>query len=203
MFPPAPGKMPMNVPRTEERMRLARWARTFFVVSQRTPFVRWYSTASCPPIPFDTMFSTSGMQNSPIRMTIRSTPPCMAGDPKVNRTSPPIGAMPMVETRMPNAAPTTPLRKDPADRLEMMVNPKTPTQKYSAGPNRRAISARGGARKMRAITPKIPPNAEPTVAATIASSPLPCRAIGYPSKVVPMELGVPGVLIRMALNAPP
>ncbi len=75
-------------------------------------------------------------------------------------------------------APVIPLRKEPAARLEMMVRPKTPTQKYSAGPKRRAIPARGGLRKIRATTPTRPPKAEPTVAAMIASSPRPCWAIG-------------------------
>ncbi|TXT42874.1 MAG: hypothetical protein FD137_2006 [Spirochaetes bacterium] len=37
----------------------------------------------------------------------------------------------------------------------------------------------------------------------MASFPRPCRAIGYPSKQVPMEDGVPGVLSRMAENEPP
>ena len=109
----------------------------------------------------------------------------------------------MVEMRAPKRPPASPLRTDPEERLEMMVMPKTPTQKYSAGPNFRAMSARGGLRKIRQTTPKSPPRQEPTVAATIASSARPWQAMGYPSKHVPMELGVPGVLMRMALKDPP
>ncbi len=72
----------------------------------------------------------------------------------------------------------SPLSSEPEARLAMMVRPKTATQKYSWGPNRSEKDARGGARKIRAITPMIPPTKEPMVAPTIANSLRPWRVSG-------------------------
>lgn len=60
-----------------------------------------------------TSLMTSGMVNSPMRAGTSGTPPCRLGSPKVNRTSPPTGAMPTVPSSTPRAPPMRPLSPEP------------------------------------------------------------------------------------------
>jgi hypothetical protein len=70
--------------------------------------------------------------------------------------------------------------------------------KYSAGPKASAKSARSGANVARSKTPTIPPTAEATTDIVNASPALPCRDIGYPSRMVAAADGVPGARMSMA-----
>ena len=60
-----------------------------------------------------------------------------------------------------------------------------------------------GAKKVKTMTLKTPPIKEATTAVVRALWASPLRAMGYPSKMVHMAAGVPGVLMSMALTAPP
>jgi len=123
--------------------------------------------------------------------------------PNVKRVSPPIGATPMVPKNIPRVPPSSPLNRDPPDRLAIRVRPNIATQKNSAEPNRIESLAKGGERSKRNKTPAMPPMTEEIVARLMASTARPVFAIGYPSKAVAMDDGVPGVLTRIAAKEPP
>jgi hypothetical protein len=143
------------------------------------------------------------MQKKPINAGMREIPFCSATVPKLYRTEPSIGAIPIVAMRRPIPPPTSPFRVERGDTAAMIVSPKAASQKYSGGPKLRLARARGGERKMRKATPMMPPKTEAMVAVTIARYASPFWAMGNPSKVVAIAEGVPGVLIRIAENEPP
>ncbi len=118
-----------------------------------------------------------GMVNSPISATISGIPPCISVIPKVNRTSPPTGEMPIVEISSPSAPAAMPLSRVGA-MLAIMVRPKMPIQKYSWGPKASTTWASSGASTSRPITPMTPPKTDPIVLPMIAPSLRPCWVIG-------------------------
>jgi hypothetical protein len=77
------------------------------------------------------------------------------------------------------------------------------TAKSSAGPNFRANLATAGARNVMTMTATRAPTKDEVKAAVRASSALPFRAIGWPSKVVATDQGSPGMLKRIEVMAPP
>ncbi len=80
----------------------------------------------------------------------------------------------------------------------MRLSPNSASQKYSTGPKASAKRASGGASISRNVAPTRPPVTEAMHASVTARSPSPRLAMGYPSKVVAMAEGVPGVLSRIA-----
>ena len=79
-----------------------------------------------------------------------------------------------------------------------MQSPKRASQKYSGDPKFSARRARGAQAIIRTMVENRPPNTEYRVLIPRAKPVFPRLEILYPSKVVAMEAGVPGVLIAMA-----
>jgi hypothetical protein len=65
------------------------------------------------------------------------------------------------------------------------------------------MAARGGARKARPATPKVPDKKEAKAAMPRAGPALPFRAIWYPSKQVTTEAASPGMFTRIDVVDPP
>jgi len=82
-------------------------------------------------------------------------------------------------------------------------NPSTTSEKYSAGPNRRATRASGGAATASTTVATVPAKKEPSAAAARAGPARPLRAISCPSMAVTAADDSPGRLIRMAVVEPP
>ena len=83
------------------------------------------------------------------------------------------------------------------------VSPSTISEKYSAGPNRSATSAKGGANSATSSVAAVPAMNEPMAAVASARPALPWRAIRWPSSAVTTDADSPGRLIRMAVVEPP
>src|SRR2546427_10383116 len=77
------------------------------------------------------------------------------------------------------------------------------TEKNSGGPNRRAKPATTGDRNVIMITAIRAPMKEEVNAAVSALPARPCRASGWPAKVVATDQGSPGILTRIDVIAPP
>src|SRR5205823_12371513 len=75
--------------------------------------------------------------------------------------------------------------------------------KNSGGPNLSAISASSGAKNVISTIEKKAPTNDDVNAAVSAWPPRPCRASGYPSKVVATDHGSPGMLNSTEVIAPP
>src|SRR5207249_8316050 len=88
-------------------------------------------------------------------------------------------------------------------RLMKLEKVRSWIAKNSGGPKRRAISARSGAKNVISTIEKNAPTNEELNAAVSAWPPCPCRASGYPSKVVATDQGSPGMLNSTDVIAPP
>src|SRR3546814_18866965 len=106
-------------------------------------------------------------------------------------SSRPSKIMQMALGREPEASTTAPIR------------PKTISEKYSAGPNLKATSARGGAKPANKIVAKQPAKNEPMAAMARAAPARPLRAIWCPSRPVTTADVSPGQATRMAVVEPP
>ncbi len=122
---------------------------------------------------------------------------------KVMRFSPEVRSVPMQPIKRPSSTMAMALGSDPLARTTAPIRPTVSSATYSAGPNRIAISARGG--PARAITTAVtqPANNEPSAAMASAAPARPCRAISYPSRQVTTAELLPGSLTRMAVVDPP
>ncbi len=143
------------------------------------------------------------MPKSPMTATMKSKPFISSVIPKVSRSCP-------VTMSSPAEARIKPIRIDTSDLIGLP--PPSPMNeekvrswmaKNSGGPNLSAISASSGAKSVISTTEKRAPTNEEVNAAVSASPPRPCRAIGYPSKVVATDQGSPGMLKRIEVMAPP
>ena len=83
------------------------------------------------------------------------------------------------------------------------VSPSTIRAKYSDGPNFVAKLDTTGARDMNNTTDIVPPMTDARQDMPRAFPAFPCRAMGYPSRVVIMAAESPGVLIRIEVMEPP
>jgi hypothetical protein len=92
---------------------------------------------------------------------------------------------------------------EPGLIIAITLNPIRVIPTYSSALNLKAIPAIRGAARERIITLINPPSAEETVEIPIASPARPCWQSGYPSKLVAMAEGVPGILIKIAEIDPP
>jgi hypothetical protein len=78
---------------------------------------------------------------------------------------------------MPKEAMISDFIMGPREIKDKRINPVQMMQKYSAGPNWRANSARGWASSIRPIKPRVPAMKEPNAAIPKAGPALPLRAI--------------------------
>ena len=111
--------------------------------------------------------------------------------------------LPMSVTRTPKNPANTPFVMDPLERAAMTVMANTMIRNFSTAENLMASLARGGVKKNRASREISPPIRDTVMPILSALSPSPLAAMGWPSKPVVMEDGVPGILIRMAGTRPP
>ena len=121
----------------------------------------------------------------------------------MNRISPLTTDTPICDRARPRNPLIKPLIRLPSLKDAMMVSPKRASQKNSAGPNKSANSASGGANHTKTAMPKSPPKTDAKHAMERALPPSPFLAMGKPSNVVVMDCGVPGVLTRIAAKEPP
>ena len=95
-----------------------------------------------------------------------------------------------------------PLIIEPPDTPTMVLRPKTATAKYSAGPKRSASRDSGSAAISSTTRLRKMPRNAPMALRPSASPARPWRASGWPSQVIAIDAGVPGVLSRMAGTPP-
>ncbi len=95
------------------------------------------------------------------------------------------------------------LMSEPCARTTAAIRPHTISEKYSAGPNCRAMAASGGAANAISRVDTQPAKNEPMAAMPRAGPARPCRAIWWPSMVVTTEDASPGMFTRIAVVEPP
>jgi len=117
------------------------------------------------------------MPKSPMATATNSIPPSRYVVPKVKRASPVTGSSPTVPMISPTTAIIRDLTIEPPVTLLRTTNPQTIREKYSAGPNARAASARGGARKTIPKIARVPAMKEPMAHMARAAPALPFWAI--------------------------
>ena len=96
-----------------------------------------------------------------------------------------------------------PFSGESVDRVDMIVKPNNAMAKYSGVLKVRAILAINGATVTNNDQLIMRPMNEAIMAMPIAFPAKPFLARGYPSKVVAVAAGVPGVLMRTAGMEPP
>src|SRR6478752_7359370 len=92
---------------------------------------------------------------------------------------------------------------DPCASAIEETRPTIINEKYSAAPNFRAISVRGGAKTATRKVETVPAKNEPRAAIARAAPARPLRAIWYPSIAVTADDDSPGMLMRIAVVEPP
>ena len=95
------------------------------------------------------------------------------------------------------------LTTEPRASTTAAIRPQTISEKYSAGPNCRAIAASGGAATVISSVAIEPAKNDPMAAIPSAGPARPCRAIWWPSIVVTTDEASPGMLTRIAVVEPP
>jgi hypothetical protein len=143
------------------------------------------------------------MANMPIRTGRSLSPPLSSSNPKVNLKFP-------VALSIPGNAAKTPSEAEKKERLmdlppmeAIKTSASKTREKKSKGPNfveYRAIGAESIIRKSQDMHP---PTKEAVIPKPNALPGLPSRAIGYPSIVVMIEAGVPGIRNNVAVINPP
>ena len=88
-------------------------------------------------------------------------------------------------------------------KAAMADRPTTISAKYSAEWNRSATDESAGAKTMSRSAPIVPPAKLATAAIVSALPALPCRAIGYPSKLDATVPATPGAFSRIDEVEPP
>ena len=135
---------------------------------------------------------------APIKPGIRLKPLSKDSNPKVKRICPIEGSTPGRCTIIPKQAAIKPLINEPWLRLASITNAIRTIVKYSQGPKVSANFASGGDNIAKKSQEIITPIKEEVIHKASARSDFPCWDIGYPSKVVIIEAGVPGILSKVA-----
>ncbi|MNS70789.1 hypothetical protein D3C72_1041370 [compost metagenome] len=95
------------------------------------------------------------------------------------------------------------LGNEPDASTTAPIKPSAISEKYSAGPNANATSARGGANAAISTVATLPAKNDPMAARDSAAPALPLRAIWWPSSTVTTADVSPGKFTRMAVVEPP
>ena len=111
--------------------------------------------------------------------------------------------MPTRPSSSPNTIIPSACRIEPCASTIDATRPSTISEKYSAGPNRSAISASGGPNSAIISVQTVPANNDEIAATASARPALPWRAIWWPSIAVTTEAVSPGKLTRIAVVDPP
>ena len=85
--------------------------------------------------------------------------------------------MPTRPSARPRNRLNSPRSSDAPSSADTVVNASTVSAKYSAGPNRSATDASGGAKNVSATVASVPATNEPIAAVVSAAAPRPWRAI--------------------------
>src|SRR3546814_11624575 len=88
----------------------------------------------------------SAKPNTPMATTAKSMPSCNSGMPKSKRATPEFTSVPTMPSSKPSRIMQMALGSEPEASTTAPIRPSTIRQKYSAGPNLKATSARGGAK---------------------------------------------------------
>src|SRR5690606_30308470 len=108
---------------------------------------------------------------------------------------------------MPNSKPSKIMQmafgSDPDASTTAPIKPNTISEKYSAGPNLKATSAKGGAKPAIMRVETQPAKKEPNAAMASAAPARPFLAIWWPSSTVTTADVSPGKATRMAVVEPP
>ncbi len=145
----------------------------------------------------------SEMANRPISSTTRAKPLLSWYRPKVKRGLESIGARPTVASSAPSTALIRPLGMSWPVRAMTIDREKIASAQYSYAWNFSAKLHSTGDSTISRIRPMIVPMKENTTPVPSAFPASPLSAIGFPSKQVATEEGVPGIFSRMAEIRPP
>ena len=121
----------------------------------------------------------------------------------MKREVPSITSVPTVENMKPITPAMMPLTMLPLDSVAIMVREKMAMEKNSKGPKLIATRAIWGAINISMTVENIVPRKLNTTPKPSALAACPFLAIGWPSKQVATEEGVPGMCSRMAEIRPP
>ncbi len=152
---------------------------------------------------FSRLFIISEMPNSPMARATNPMPSDNSEIPKQNRWTPLVTSVPTMPSKSPTTIIPTAFMMDPDASTMDPINPKTITEKYSAGPNFRDRSARGMDNTAIISVATHPAKKEPSAAMVSAAPALPCLAIWFPSRQVTTEDASPGRFIRIEVVDPP
>jgi len=164
----------------------------------------WTVMTSAPSFlrPLANMVMTCGMAKRPMSAAMMLMPPPRLGW-KMKRCAPMMSSKPMVASHSPMQPESRPLTTDLLSSEPMTVTPRMASQNRWLGPKASAHWAKTGVRKISSNTPKTPPTAEARKLICSALAPSPFWAIVWPSSVVAMLAGAPGIFSKMAETAPP
>ena len=146
---------------------------------------------------------TSAIPKTPINRGTNSIPPNREENPIVNRGLPEMLSIPIVAKLTPKKAMMKDFRLELPLKFERTTNPIMAREKYSGGPKASATSAKGGAKKFRPTTEKVPATKEPIAAMARAAPARPFKAILYPSKQVTTLVASPGTFTKIDVVDPP
>ena len=196
-----PGRMPMAVPMSPERMKLGSDARSS--VSDMNRSVSLLAAMMTRSDRVSISANACATTNRPIMAGTWLMPLVRTEKPRVLRSMLLMGSTPTVEKAMPSAVMQIPLVMEPPERLMTAVNPNSRTAVFSMGPNFSANRATCGASAMRKSQPMKLPARLAVTPAPRALPARPCLASANPSSTVTIEDGVPGIPSSTAATTPP
>ena len=173
--PPAPGSIPMKVPRKEQLLMRRKRPSTSLPV--------FHKEAACPFLAtmeivlLSTTVSICVMEKMPIMTTTISKPCISSIIPIVKRGSPAVGSMPTVLTAMPMSPPSRLRNTLPGYRVASADMPSRASQKKDSDPNLSPAAESGSKKKSNMTPPNTPPYAEAISATSRARLPSPFRVI--------------------------
>ena len=133
----------------------------------------------------------------------KSMPSCSSSSPKVKRKAPELTSVPMRPKRSPSKTMQMAFKSEPVASTVALTSPNTIRLKYSAGPNWKASSVKGGAKAAIKSVATHPAKKLPMAAIPKAEPARPRLAIMWPSRHVTTAEASPGMLTRMAVVEPP
>ncbi len=115
----------------------------------------------------------SQIPKRPIARDTNPKPSANSGTPKVKRWAPLVTSVPIIPKSKPRRIMPTALIREPEASTTDPTRPKSMSEKYSAGPKRKASSASGTASSARTTVAKQPAKKEPRAAIVSAAPPRP------------------------------
>ena len=119
----------------------------------------------------------SARPNTPIATATKPMPSVSSGTPKLNRAMPEFTSVPTNPSNKPSTIIAIAFSTEPCASTTAAMRPKVISEKYSAGPNLKAICASGGAATANKIVATVPAKKDPNAAVARAGPARPCRAI--------------------------